>query len=52
VKINGSKHICGSVNQCGDTMASNSWVAARAVELLTEKPCMGPKELQKNLKKK
>jgi hypothetical protein len=33
-------------------MASNSWVATGAVELLIEKPCMGPKELQQNLRKK
>jgi hypothetical protein len=52
VKINGPKYTCGSVNQYCDTMASNSWVATRAVELLTEKPCMGPKVLQQNLKKK
>jgi hypothetical protein len=46
VKINGPKHTCGSVNNCGDTMASNAWAAARAVELLKEKPSMRPKELQ------
>jgi hypothetical protein len=51
-KINGPKHSCGSVNKCGDTMASNTWVAARAIELLKEKPSMGPKELQHELKKK
>jgi hypothetical protein len=52
VKVNGPKHTRGSVNKCGDTMASNVWVAARAVEMLTEKPCMGPKELQEKLKNK
>ncbi|RLN28966.1 hypothetical protein C2845_PM05G16770 [Panicum miliaceum] len=32
VKTNGPKHTCSSVNQCGDTMASNNWVAERVVE--------------------
>jgi hypothetical protein len=45
VKMNGPKHSCGSVNKCGDTMASSAWVAARAVNFLKEKPYMGPKEL-------
>jgi hypothetical protein len=52
VKINRPKHTCSSVNNCGDTMASNEWVAARAVEFLIEKPCMGSKELQEKLQKK
>jgi hypothetical protein len=52
VKINGSKHTYGSINNCGNIMASNAWVATRAVELLKEKPSMGPKELQDQLKKK
>ncbi|WVZ73795.1 hypothetical protein U9M48_022066 [Paspalum notatum var. saurae] len=29
VKQNGPLHKCGSVNNCGDTMASNNWVAER-----------------------
>jgi hypothetical protein len=36
VKMNGSKHSCGSVNKCGDIMASSVWVAARAVDFLKE----------------
>jgi hypothetical protein len=52
VKMNGPKHSCGSVNKCGDTMASSAWVAARAVDFLKEKPYMCPKELQQQLKKK
>jgi hypothetical protein len=51
VKMNGPKHSCGSVNKCGDTMASSAWVAARAVDFLKEKPYMCPKELQQQLKK-
>jgi len=45
-------HTCGAVNKCGDTMATHTWVAERAVEWLREKPTMGPKELQDELKKK
>ncbi|XP_062179417.1 uncharacterized protein LOC133884028 [Phragmites australis] len=52
VKTSGSKHTCGSFNKCGDTMASNKWVANRVVDLLRDKPTMGPKELQDELKKK
>jgi hypothetical protein len=51
VKINGPKHSYGLVNKCGDTMASSGWVAARAVDFLKEKPYMGPKELQQQVKK-
>ncbi|XP_062186670.1 uncharacterized protein LOC133890252 [Phragmites australis] len=52
VKTSGPKHTCGSFNKCGDTMASNKWVADRVVDLLRDKPTMGPKELQDELKKK
>jgi hypothetical protein len=51
VNINRPKHTCGSVNNCGDTMTSNAWAAARAVELLKDKPSMGPKELHDQLKR-
>jgi hypothetical protein len=51
VKMNGTKHSCGSVNKCGDTMASSAWIAARAADFLKEKSYMGPKELQQQLKK-
>jgi hypothetical protein len=44
--MNGAKHSCGSVNKCGDTMASSAWVTARV-----EKTYMGLKELQQELKK-
>ena len=52
VKMSGPKHTCGSFNKCGDMMASNKWVADRVVDLLRDKPTMGPKELQDELKKK
>ena len=52
VKTNGPKHTCSSVNQCGDTMASNNWVAERVVEFLKEDSTMGPIELQRKLKYK
>jgi hypothetical protein len=36
VKMNGPKHSYGSVNKCGDTMASSAWVAARDVDFLNK----------------
>src|SRR5438105_4480872 len=36
VKKSGPKHTCGSFNTCGDTMASNKWVAERSVDLLRD----------------
>jgi hypothetical protein len=51
VKMNGPNHSCGSINKCGDTMASSAWVAARVVDFVKEKPYMGPKELQQQLEK-
>ena len=50
--MSGPKHTCGSFNNCGETMASNKWVAERVVDLLRNDPEMGPKELQDRLKKK
>ena len=50
--MSGPKHTCGSFNNCGETMASNKWVAERVVDLLRDDPEMGPKELQDRLKKK
>uniref|UniRef100_A0A0D3G9X6 Uncharacterized protein n=1 Tax=Oryza barthii TaxID=65489 RepID=A0A0D3G9X6_9ORYZ len=52
VKISGPKHTCGSFNNCGETMASNKWVADRVVELLRDDPSLGPKKLKEELKKK
>ena len=49
VKSNGPKHACSSLNQCGDTMASNNWVAERVPK---EDSTMGPTELQCKMKKK
>lgn len=51
VKMSGPKHTCGSFNNCGETMASNKWVAERVVDLLRDDPEMGPKELQDRLKR-
>jgi len=51
VKTNGPKHTCGSFNNCGETMASNKWVAERVVDLLRDDPEMGPSELHSMLKK-
>ena len=50
--MNGPKHTCSSVNQCGDTMASNNWVAKRVVEFLKEDSTLGPTDLQRKLKNK
>ena len=52
VKTSGPKHTCGSFNKCGQTMASNKWVAARVVDLLMEDPETKPSELRDKLKKK
>lgn len=52
VKTSGPKHTCGSFNKCGETMASNKWVADRVIDLLREHPEMGPAELRDKLKKK
>ena len=52
VKTNGPKHTCGSFNNCGETIASNKWVAERVVDLLREDPEMGPKDLHSRLQKK
>ena len=52
VKTNGPKHTCSSVNQYGDTMTSNNWVAERVVEFLKEDSIVGPTELQRKLKNK
>ena len=51
-KTSGPKHTCGSFNKCGQTMASNKWVADRVVDLLMEDPKMGPGALRDKLKKK
>ena len=45
VKMRAPKHTCGSFNNCGETMASNKWVAERVVDLLREEPEMWPREL-------
>lgn len=50
--MNGPIHKCGSVNTCGDTMATSNWVAERVVDWLTDDPTMGPMDLQKKLNKK
>ena len=50
--MNGPKHTCSSVNQYGDTMTSNNWVAERVVEFLKEDSIVGPTELQRKLKDK
>ena len=52
VKTSGPKHTCSSFNKCGQTMASNKWIADRVVDLLMEDPEMGPVALRDKLKKK
>ncbi|XP_066392246.1 uncharacterized protein [Miscanthus floridulus] len=52
VKKSGPKHTYGSFNKCGQTMASNKWVADIVVDLLMEDPKMGPGALRDKLKKK
>ena len=52
VTTSGPKHTCGSFNKCGQTMASNKWVADRVVDLLMEDPKMGPGALRDKMKKK
>jgi len=38
VKKYGPTQKCGSVNNCGDTMATNNWVAERVVDCLKDNP--------------
>jgi hypothetical protein len=45
VKTNGPKHSCGSINKCGDTMASSAWVATRVIDFLKEKTLYEPKKI-------
>lgn len=52
VKQNGPLHKCSSVNNCGDTMATNNWVAKRVVDMLKEDPTKKPHELQDALNKR
>jgi len=52
VKTSGPKHTYGSFNKCGQTMASNKWVANRVVDLLMEDPEIRPATLRDKLKKK
>ena len=51
VKMSGPKHTCSLFNNCGETMASNKWVAERVVDLLRDDLEMGPRKLQDRLKK-
>jgi len=50
--MSGPKHTCGSLNNCGETMTSNKWVAERVVDLLRDDLEMGPRKLQDRLKKR
>ncbi|XP_066162683.1 uncharacterized protein [Oryza sativa Japonica Group] len=52
IKRNKIEHICSSVNRSGEDMASSSWVCDRVIDMLREKPSLGPKELQERLERK
>jgi hypothetical protein len=53
VQVNDGDHICASRSRVeAGKMASQGWVAERAIPLLNRKPNMGPKELQEELQYK
>jgi hypothetical protein len=52
VQINEGIHNCASRARVVGRMASQAWVAERAIPLLKKKPGMGPKEVQEELQDK
>jgi len=52
VQINEGHHNCASRSRVVGRMASQAWVAERAIPLLKKKPSMGPKEVQEELQTK
>jgi hypothetical protein len=52
IQIFNEKHTCASTSRVVGRMASQAWVAERAIPLLKRKPSMGPREVQKELEYK
>ena len=52
VQINEGIHNCAFRARVLGKMASQAWVAERAIHLLKRKPTMGPKALQEELQEK
>ena len=52
IQINQGTHNCASTARVAGTMASQAWVAERAIRLLKRKPGMGPKAVQDELQVK
>ena len=52
VQINKGIHNCASRARVLRKMASQAWVAERAIPLLKKKPSMGPKAVQEELQDK
>ncbi len=52
VQINSGNHNCASRSRVKGTMASQAWVAERAIPLLKKKPSMGAAEVQDTLQDK
>jgi len=52
VQINEGIHNCASRARVLGKMASQAWVAERAIPLLKKKPSMGPKAVQEELQDK
>jgi len=52
VQINEGQHNCASRSRVVGRMASQAWVAERAIPLLKKKPSMDPKEVQEELQTK
>ena len=52
IQINSNVHTCVSRRRVLNRMASQAWIAERAVPLLKDKPQMGARELKEELEKK
>jgi hypothetical protein len=52
IQINKHDHLCASRSGVLGTMASQAWIAERAIPLLKKKPDMGAKEVKSILEDK
>ena len=52
VQINDREHNCPSISRVEGRMASQAWIAERAIPLLKRKPGMGAKEVKDELEEK
>ena len=51
IQINKNTHTCASRSRVLNRMASQAWIAERAVPLLRDDPSMGAKAVRKELEK-